>query len=226
MPRKYDYDAIIASYKELQNKRAVANKLDVPVMTVHQVLQRYSGQCVRCKAPITQGQNSCDECKKYDALRIQSKRQERYRMGLCQDCDKPYDPPSRSYCTEHRLKHQKASEKYEQKFIKTASRTRKTARSLSLKMSGIRLKYGQNGIDCYEEAGGCCTICGRDQSEIWIDIHHINCIETDHQKENLACLCHECHLTVHAVLRVKDPGSFLNWTLSTYPNLIEQLLQD
>ena len=217
VPKKIDHDAIAKAYERLKNGRAVARLFNIHEQTVYQAARRMKGNCVRCSKTVLPGETQCDNCKLYYANRMNAKRKERRRLGLCQDCDHPYELPSRSYCTIHRLSHNVNSAHHTQRKNAKISGTREgEAISYRQKMRHIKDVYGPSGVKCYEEADGKCEICGRGENDVKIHIHHINLIGTDHRRENFIVLCYDHHTGLHRFVDKPGLQRFLDWVKTTY----------
>ncbi len=224
--RRYDYEAILKSYAELQNMKAVERQLDVPYASIVKVVRQYDKTyvpgarrkvidkttCKRCDNPVVSGRLFCQDHLTMFRTQMAKGRKERRRLGLCQNCDKPYDLPSRSFCTEHRLEHTEA--------VIQRNKEKKKSNPIEVsriqKLRSIKSNYGPNGVACFEDYDGRCAICYQQQGEIVIDIHHINCNETDHSRNNLICLCRAHHQGLHAVLRGPELPRFLDWIQQIY----------
>ena len=216
MPRKHDHAAVIAAYEELKNGRAVARQLNIHEQTVYQILRRANHQCLRCGKPVPPGVSSCDACKIFDQKRIGQLRKERRRLGLCQECDEPYELPSKTLCKLHRLTAIQRNSRYAAKKQNAHGSPEGSAPNLRQKLRSIRDNYGDNGVLCFNEANGLCEICSISYEHAALHIHHKNCDETDHSRKNLVCLCFHCHKAVHQLLDLRNRKGLINWYEQTY----------
>lgn len=219
MPRKYDYEAIIKSYKDLESIRGVSEQLNVPRMTVRAVVYRLLGKCVQCASPVLPGKDVCAKHQSYWADRIAAKRKNRRREGLCQECDEPYALPSKTLCAKHRLLSLKRNETYDKKRSnRLRGSSQGVASSLKQKLYKINENYGSAGIDCFNENEGCCEICGSHFQEVAVHIHHIDEDRNHNTRINFACLCFHCHKAVHQLIDSKNRQQLIAWFERTYPD--------
>lgn len=208
----------IGAYIRLKNINEVAVEVNITRQLAQYLVNKHNGNCNNCGALIKPGETHCSECRKKSSERVKKIRKERQRLGLCRDCDKVYEPPSRVFCTEHRLKHQKLAAT-RPSAIKRRTRKKGGVVDIKLKLQNIITKYGENGVTCFQQADGRCFICQRQHGEeAQIHIHHINCNENDHSLKNLICLCYEHHIALHAILRGPNVIGFLDWFRSKYVN--------
>ena len=204
-------DKILKKYAETNNIRDTAVMLNVTRHLVHTLIRRHvSNICNRCKAQIKVGEKYCNACRRHFADRIKANRAEKRRLGLCYECDKPVEPPSRNFCRDHRIA------RYD--FIKKLPKANRGSKDQVNKVYGMLKTYGEAAVKLYEESDHRCAICGRQQGDVQIHIHHVNCDEKDHRIENLICLCFAHHAAVHSILRAGSSNKLIEWMKVAYAN--------
>lgn len=218
MPKRIpvDLEVVRLAYEETRNATLAAEKLGIHRNTVYQVLRRFRGKCRDCSADIQVGEIYCPACKTLHAERTKRKRAAAKRAGICVVCTKQRSPISRLYCEECRVKGLETAQKnyYERKSTRGTPNPGKS--SETRRIVDIRSNYGEDAVRLWQETGAQCQVCDRNNDEISIQIHHIDCNEKNHVYENLICLCFDCHQAVHKVLRLRKPKALLKWMKSAY----------
>lgn len=214
MRKKIDHAAVVAAYAEIKNGREVGRRLGIHENTVYQIVRIASGNCSRCGAKSKLGRTSCEQCLTADRARLKRERAKRKRLGICQSCDKQRSPISTMFCEEHRIATADRSQRSKLKFAAAGSMG--TTQGDKQRLQHLRWKYGPDAEDCWRDAGGKCEICHQPDSATILHIHHIDESKTNHERANLICLCHNCHTTVHGLLRSSNPKAMTAWFASTY----------
>lgn len=213
--KKIDKQEIFNLYQELKNATEVAKQLDIHRNTVYQHLRQLKGKCIDCSNEQKSGSVYCQKCLNRIKERTDKKRKERKRKGVCVECDNFVQPPSQTFCAEHRLKKIKRQEKYKTKIRKSISQLSPSER----RIENIRKRYGKNAVKVWNKYFASCAICYRHDEDIAIHIHHINCNPKDNREENLILLCFDCHTTTHKLIdHVPNPNKLLEWIKKTYPD--------
>lgn len=208
---------ILEAYTELQNGHAVARKLNIPTVTVHAVLRRNRGTCVRCNREVTPGRKHCADCLALLRQTAKEKRAARRRDGLCEMCDQPIAPPSKTFCAEHRLR----DLEYREQRRKEEKRGHwGEAQNAHQRRRYILAKYGQAGLNVLERDNEQCVICGVSYAEKAIHLHHKDANQKHNTEDNLVCLCFRCHKLAHLLIEHPDPAGMLAWLRATYPSVV------
>ena len=219
---KVDDETVIACYLSLLNGRAVARQLNMHENTVYQILRRSKSQCIRCGDQIQIGRKQCKKCLEYDKNRIKERRAEKIRLGLCTECNEQKSNISKLYCEKHRISSIERNERYQkrkrQKNTGPKGTSSTSAVNIRQKLRSIRSKYGQNGVDRFNNSGGKCSVCNKSYEEIGIHIHHIDCNENNHSYDNLSVLCYYCHKAIHILLTIEDRKRLVEWFSKSCPD--------
>ena len=199
--------------------RGAARELGIHENTARQIRRAAEGNCIRCGKPGVSGKKFCAVCLDYEADRIKTRRQDRRRLGLCQNCDKPRGPVSKQFCEEHRI----ADAAWRVEREQTRKENSRGAPNNGIptdaeRRRALRNKYGEAAWDCWRAADGCCAACGVGYEDRAIHIHHVDCNEKNHARSNLVCLCFDCHTAVHKLMRLRAPADLLAWFARTYPD--------
>jgi len=215
----FDEAAVVAAYERLQNFHAVAREIGVVHHnTVKQIVRRHQNKCPRCgSADILPGVIQCQSCRDGDRKRMKEARRSRRWKGLCVQCGGPVSPPSHTLCEAHRIAAAARNVTYDAR-VRQRGAAQGSAPSLAQKLYAIRQKYGQGGIDCFNDAHGCCEVCGASYDEVAVHIHHIDEDPSNNVRENFACLCFDDHKLVHSLLAAKNRSKALEWFRRTYPD--------
>jgi len=212
--RQVDRAAVLAAYEETKNGREVARRLGIHENTVYQIVRVTLGNCARCGAKAKHRYTMCEPCLIADRNRLKKNRADRLRRGLCQSCDKQRSPLSLMFCEAHRVAaaERKLESKARQKLLGAPGYSQGEKR----RQQYILWKYGTDGVTCWNDAGGKCEVCKQTCTITALHIHHIDESKTNHERANLICLCHNCHTTVHGLLRSVNPKAMSDWFASTY----------
>lgn len=207
-----DRNEILRVYMETKSGAETARRLGLHQNTVLQILRSLRGQCRQCANDARVGAAYCDRCQEHLRERIKAKRKAKKRSGVCAQCSAPVAPPSRTYCAEHRLQN-----------IDQGARTRsrrKTTGGIASNLQRerfLRSKYGQAAVDSWRDANGTCVVCGRHHSEQAVHIHHVDGDHQNRTRENLVCLCFDCHMLTERLLAHHRLADLFAWFTSRYP---------
>lgn len=221
--RKVTDEAILECYGRLGTGAAVARETGVHEQTIYQVLRRLECRCIRCGGPIPSGkQKSCPKCLEFDQTRMKKIRAIRRRDGVCIQCEGVRSPLSNLYCDKHRRDAADRNVRYHSKLKVLKGSPQGEAMNFRQKMESLLSRFGQAGRDRWTHADGACEVCGTKYGDAAIHVHHIDEDKTNNTYENFICLCQNCHVATHALLRAKTPASLLDWFRRTYPEALER----
>lgn len=208
-----DRNEILRVFMETKNGAETARRLGLHNNTVYQILRSARGQCRQCARLAQPGAQYCGPCLKTIRERAKAKRKKRRRAGVCAQCDRPTSPPSRTYCADHRIAHLESAERgyYRRK-------ARGGVTSEIQRRNHIKSKYGHHGLDVWNESGATCVACGRHHGEQVVHIHHLDGNNQNNARENLTCLCFDCHMLTERLLSHHDLGALFRWFASMYPS--------
>ena len=218
MRKKIDRAAVVTAFDKLGTGRAVARELDIHENTVCAILREVRGHCVRCGKPAVLGKKSCADCLAFDRDRIKEARRVRARAGFCIECEKPRVPFSRLYCESHRLAAIDRNAAYEARRFASRGSPNKGVPITRQRLRSLRNRYGEGAVECWDDAGGACEICGRRYEDVSMNIHHRDEDQTNNARSNFACLCYSCHQTTHLILENGARRSFVAWFEAAYPD--------
>jgi hypothetical protein len=220
--KKIDHAAVLAAFEELKNGRAVSRALGIHRNTVYSILRRFSGECLRCKAPVSPGMTSCQKCREWDNQRIRKERKLRRRLGICQRCDQPRSHLSSRHCEQHRIEDLEWREKHPRKRYQKRGTPNPSASDPETRLRSIAENYGQAGIERWKTDEAKCQICSSLYDEVSVHLHHIDQDPKNNTFENLACLCFYCHQAVHKLISTKSLRKLLAWLGEKYPQKMEE----
>lgn len=216
MPTRIDETKVLEVFGALQNGRATARATGVHENTVYQIIRRNRGECLRCGAPVVVGRKQCSKCIQFDRDRIKTRRVERRRLGICERCDKPVQPPSQLFCSEHRLEAVDTNARYRDR-ERTRGRPGGGTPDMKQKHRALLGQYGKAGVEKWTLSEGRCEICSRTYPNISVQIHHIDQDKANNTFDNFACLCFDCHQSVHRLLDAPSIPKVMTWFGEHYP---------
>ena len=178
--------------------------------------------CTLCGGPkIDAYFKRCEHCRKKQASSMREWMQERQGRGICRMCNKPVEIPSKTYCTEHRLKRNASSHMAR----KNANEIQRQRMRLGRREAHYRRMYGDEAVLVYRSANDMCMVCGINFEKAQPHIHHIDGNHDNRAQSNLICVCRECHELIHALLSHLAPTAVIKWACAVYPE-IKRLCED
>lgn len=221
MPKrvKCNEEQVLSLFNEVKSGREVARRLNLHENTVYGVLKRTRGLCLTCGKQAYFGRKYCKVCLQHIAQRQKQKRLARRRQGLCEMCDKPYELPSRHFCKEHWQMRRAAARKNDARRKLLRGTPLSGIPSQSQRERHIKKKYGIAAVELWRELNASCVLCHVNHKDRAVCIHHIDCNDQNHAKENLTLLCSTCHRMVHILIEHPAPNQSLDWLIATYPTI-------
>lgn len=215
MTRKIDHAAVLASYAETQNAQETARRLGVHENSVHAIVRKNRGECVRCRAPAPHGKTMCESCLAADRKRIKERRKKRRHEGVCMECGAPRELGT-YFCATHRNNAVKRNAAYDER-QRMRGVPRGFANNPRQKRRRMIEKYGIAAWDRWQHIGGKCEACAAEYGDAAIHLHHIDENPKNDAPENYVFLCYACHRAVHLLLASKDRMGLIAWFSKTYP---------
>lgn len=207
-----DRELVAATFAKLGDKRATARELGIHENTVRQVLRGLAERCTRCGGPTANGKAYCADCATWSRQRMKRRRQERMRLGLCQECDEQRSTLSMLHCDKHRIAAQdRRSRERENKKRRLNTPLLIGRNTIEKRESSIRREYGDRAVEAWREAEAACELCRTPHGQSSVQIHHVDEDRKNGARSNIAVLCFDCHQATHRLLAVKNREAFLAW---------------
>ncbi len=188
---RLDHAPILELLEAGTNPAEIANRLGLAYTTVNQIARRHRGTCTRCGSrPQLPGRTKCRKCLEWHRKYEADKRKQAHAENLCA-CGKPRKTGS-TLC----------SDCYE----------RGVKRTLRSRMKN----FGPHAEQILSASSGVCQACG-DANDRSPDIHHIDENPRNNSRENLICLCSNCHRAVHRLISSRDRRALISRFEKTYP---------